>query len=546
LLAGAGCTADPAPLPRNNPADVTVAGWPWLAERLTDSWVEDGRVGFFVDAVAGPDAPAFSLHETYWNVLLGEVDPGRTSRLAPDRVATWLGRAALGELPGAGLPSIGQISYATEIADRIGVPLDRAAVERSLATLRTGALFRPAVEATGGDWGSTALAARVLTALGSPVPEETARAAYDRAAKPPASLTVETVATEFVPVLEVLGHAYGPATGSPPGPPPAGLQRLLDRAQATLDTATPAGPVLAARYQLDGAGRLLGLTVAQADQRLCAAGRGGGTAPQLRYYALSLGCAEVPVPDRTPYSRAGWPPLEAPDVVLGSTVTGARVAAALGVLDGFATRLATTLDRIWLPLARAGGTADPAAAAMVGRVLQLTGTLGREAPADLVGLVRGTDPAAMLTVLIGVSLARGEDAARRAAVRSVLASLSPNGGSLVMRAAMLEAASRVLGDPDLHDRALAQVQQLALAPTLFAGEDNGHARTPSLTTSAIGAWISRGTTPPFDDWVSVGLCTPDGQCGEAPGEARPASLRTAALVLACRRPGCGEDFPVSL
>jgi hypothetical protein len=235
--------------------------------------------------------------------------------------------------------------------------------------------------------------------------------------------------------------------------------------------------------------------------------------------------------------------------VLGSTVAGARVAAALGLLDEFATRLATTLDRIWLPLARAVGTADPAGAVVVGRVLHLAGTLGREAPIDLVGLIRDTDPAATLTVLAGVSLARGEDAARRAAIRRLLAALPPDGGSVVMRAAILETGARVLGDPDLHDRALAQAQQFALSSTVFAGEDPGNARTPSLAASAVGAWISRGTTPPFDDWVSVGLCTPDGRCGETPDtpdEARTASLRTAALVLACRLPGCGEDFPVSL
>jgi hypothetical protein len=311
-----------------------------------------------------------------------------------------------------------------------------------------------------------------------------------------------------------------------------------------LESAAPDGPVLAARYQLDAAGRLLGLTVGRTGEPLCTVGRAPGAEPQLRFYARSLGCAGVPVPDRTPYSRAGWPPLQPPDAVLVSTVAGARVAVALGVLDRFASRLASTLDRVWLPLARAGGTAN---AAVLGRVLMLTGTLGRNAPADLVGLVAGTDPGAMLAVLVGLSQARGDDAARGAAVRRTLASLPPDGGPLVIRAAILELSARALGDRQLHDRALAQVRRLALSRTVFAGED-GKAGTPSLTASAIGAWVGRGPTPPFDDWVAAGLCTRDARCGEAPDtptEARRPSLRTAALVLACQLPGCGHDFPVS-
>jgi hypothetical protein len=530
---------------------VAVAGWPGLTERLADSWVENGRIGFFVDAMDSPQIPAFALQETYWNVLLDQVDPGRAGRLAPDRVAPWLRRAAAGELPGAGLPAIGQVSYAAEIADRIGVSLDRAAVERSLAGLRAGPLYRPAAGLAAGDWGSTALAARTQAALGLTVPEETVRAARDRVARPAASVTLEKVVTEVVPVLEVLGHAHvlAGATRSP-GPPsaplPDGVPRFVDIAQSTLDSATPDVTVLATRHQLAGAARLLGLTVRPVNDRLCTTARPDGTELQVGFYALHLGCTGVPVPDRTPYSRAGWPPGDPPDLVLGATVAGARVAAALGILDGFAGRLATTLDRIWLPLARARGAADPATAALVGRVLQLADLLGRAAPADLVGLVDGTDSGTMLAMLIGVSVAKGEDAARAAVARRVLKSLPTDEGGLVLRAAMLEMAARVLDDPKLHDRALGQIQRLALSPTVFADEASGDARTPSLTASAIGAWISRATPPPFDEWVTVGLCTADGRCGETPdpsGRARSASLRTAALLLACRQPGCGEDYP---
>lgn len=546
VLAVAGCvaagTADRA-APQNRPIGIPGLGWPGLAEQLADSWVEDGQVGYFVDAVAGSAgaglvAPPFSLHETYWNVLLGQVDPSRTDRLAPERVAVWLRRAAVGDLPGAGLPPIGQISYATEIAARVGVPLDRSAVERSIAALRTGPLYRPTTEMTAGDWGSTALAVRALASLGLPVPEETARAARDRIANQPTSVTVQTVVAELVPAIEVIGHAYG---RSAPSPWSAGLPRLIEALRATLDSSTPDGPVLATRQQLAEAGRLLGRTVGPVDDRWCAAGRPAGTSSQLRFYALSLGCAGVPVPERTPYSRAGWPLAAGPVEVLESTVAGARVAAMLGALPDFSARIATTLDRIWIPLARAGGATD---ATLVGRVLHLTGTLDRPAPADLVGLVRGADTGATLAALIGVSTARGEDPTRTTAVRRLLASLPPNGGSSLPRAAMIEMGSRVLDDPALHDRALAQIQQLALSPTVFAGVESGTARAPSLTASIVGAWIGRAATPPFDDWVTVGLCTPDGQCGETPDTPRSASLRTAMLVLACRQIGCGEDFPV--
>lgn len=487
-------------------------------------------------ATAPKTGLAFSLSETYWNVRLAEVDPGRTARLAPNRVAPWLRRAAIGDLPGSGRPTIGQISYATAIARRLRIPLDAQAVGRALDGLRSGPTYRPTGEAKSGDWGSTALAMRSFADLGRPAPQDVLTAARDRVASYPPAVTYEMVVLDLASLLEVVTLA---AT------PPAVTQQMrsrYDAALATLDAGPPDAVGLATRHQLSEVGRRLGRSPRPAS-RLCMSSRAAQVDLQTRYVALSLGCPGATVPARVPYSRAGWPTDSTPVDALAPTVAGARIAAALGVLARHSAHLSTTLDTIWLPIARTRSPADPLGATTAGRVLHLTAILGRPVPADLLRAATSGQAAEGLPMLTGLSVTRGHDATRATVTRSLLAAVPIDSNEHILAAAMLELGSRILDDPSLHARAVAALEAYRLAPEVFAANST---REPSLSASALGSWILRGPTSPMTAWIDAGLCSPDGRCAETPTDARSTSLRIAALLLACHMPACGEDFPLSL
>jgi hypothetical protein len=137
-----------------------------------------------------------------------------------------------------------------------------------------------------------------------------------------------------VPLLEI-------ASSMPP-PIPAERQRLqdlylsVDRAfsQIALDPVA-----LASRFNARGAASRLKLAFSDKPPRECAlVGPDGGVSlpgeptPDLQstYFAISFRCPRAKAPDRSGYSKAGWPNESVAPADVGSTASGMRIAALIG------------------------------------------------------------------------------------------------------------------------------------------------------------------------------------------------------------------------
>lgn len=530
---------------------------PQLRELVEDSWIEDDEIGYFVGGVGDPGVPTFSLYDTYWNVRLGEVLPDYTRRLSPIRVASWLDDSLAGREVGD-LPAIGQIGYAVDLALRLDIPFDANRVAIAIEELREGVQYKTAPTDSVGNWGSSAIAVETLAAAGLPIPPHLEGAVADAISEyqllSKANSDPDMVVQALAPILSIASYL-------PPNVVETGnLQNLYDSAEAALDGA-PTDPVgLATRYRLISAGARLNLTVRPDAGSLCGVVDGDGLVrlpgtqdadPQSAYYALALGCKNAELPPERPYSRAGWPVHDTISQTTGPTTAALRLLIDVddGVEERINERLRETLDRFWLPQLAEADLASDSGAVLLARLSEISHRVGRAAPdavispAEVAGPVGGLARIVALSYLPDPGVAEQEAAYRIVQETEEFARDAP-----MLYAATLEVAARWLNNADLHSRAVDLASEHRLSPRLYAF-DSAAGDTASLTASVIGVWIHREGESPASDWMGAGLCNSNGACAETPDELHRTgnrSFRNLSVLWACRKPGCGEAFPMPL
>ncbi|MEV4138411.1 hypothetical protein AB0J72_40355 [Dactylosporangium sp. NPDC049742] len=545
-----GCDAGgPPPGPASAPSRLSAAlperpAAPAVAEvraQLADSWVTDGRRGYFVDDAWSDARSPFSLYDTYWQLRLARSDHPDAAVLDRAAVARWLPAALRGTHDGGSLPAMAQIGYAVDIAAMLGLPAGGAG--GAIEGLRAGDRYR-AGPGSAPDWGSTALAVEALTTAGLPVP-----AAVTAAVR--SGLTTGADAEALLPQLRAAAALAG--AGLPRellaarvGAAFAGLGEVPDEApDEALDVAW-----LDAQARLRTAARRLGVAVPAFPVRACD-GVPGGPAPdpRLTFYARHLGCARTVVPPAPPHSRAGWPAPDQIRVAQASSLAGLRLARTLGAPDpATADRLRATLFDVWLPaVAGTEGVAGAERTLLASRLRALAAMVApaERARVDLalarVAPDRSDDLQRLLALADAALLPAGPD--RRAAVLRVADAgwSAPHTGS-IFAAASDELASRLLGgDTALHLSAMATADSLRLSGGLYRVRGDGGG---SLTATVLAAWIG-GTSLPPDSWVALGLCR-SGRCGDDADPPDGTSLRVLGLIWACAEPRCGEEVPLPL
>ncbi|MEV0127921.1 hypothetical protein AB0H83_05565 [Dactylosporangium sp. NPDC050688] len=517
---------------------------------LADSWVSDGRRGYFVDGAWSAARSPFSLYDTYWRLRL---EPAAATTLDRDAVARWLPGALQGRQGTSPLPAMGQIGYAVRIAAAVGAPATGAGP--AIEALRSGGRYRT----SGGsapNWGSTALAVEALTTARLPVPDavtETLRSAL-REEGPP--WTAATAVEALVPQLQAAAVLSG--AGLPP-------QLLARRVQQALDALGELPDVvwLGAQAQLRQDAARLGIATTAFPLHTCdrllrpdgtVAVPGQAAAdPQLTFYARAVGCARAVVPPAPPRSRAGWPAADELARALPASLAGLRLAGLLGAPDpALPDRLRASLLDVWLPALTGPGQggAGRALAASRLRVLAAQVAPGDRARVELA--VAGWSPdldddLQRLLAVTDAALLTG-DGERRA----VAARIPVSGQRSMFSAAAEELASRLLGgDAPRHASAVATVAALRLDGGLHlvsaAPGGTPPADAGSLTATVLAAWIG-GTSLPVTWWAARGLCRA-GHCGENTAEAAQGdgtALRILALIHACAQPACGPGVPLLL
>ncbi|GHD90572.1 hypothetical protein [Streptomyces naganishii] len=521
-------------------------------ELLRDSWVTDGRRGWFVDGAASADRSPFSLYETAWRLRLAALNPGRPA-VDPERLRLWARPAERGRSDSSGLPPVAQIDLAVDALLTAGGTADRADVGRALEALRQGGGYRTAPSAARTDPGSTAVAVRVLTRLGLPVPvpvRQADAAALERLSAREAA----TAPGEVVPVLQTA--ALLGATGA---------DRTRAAALATAAArALSAYPVEPVRLAWEGVlrdaaprlgARLPAFPAAACDGHVLPDGGIGLPGarqgdPQATYWALRLGCSAVRVPAAGAHSRAGWPAGQTGQTALSATAAALALARGTGRSAEFAGPLARQVREVWLPRERRPAPYDTAR--LVDRVdlrlvaRALGGALAREVdrglPAPSVRGVRAADDARLLLT----ALDAGDSPAAR---RTVCATGSPlraapaaGGGASIVRATRLAAAAGLCHDPALARRARAEAAAVRAGTALYR---SGTAL--SFEASVMGTWIERPRADAVTAWTRAGLCEGD-LCAETPARPRTADgtpLRTLAVLTAARSGDYGALFPVS-
>ncbi|WP_371671448.1 hypothetical protein OG985_29795 [Streptomyces sp. NBC_00289] len=550
-------------------------------ELLRDSWVTDGRYGWFVDgadtagrptaatrtpaatgttpatqtaAAAGSVQSAFSLYETAWRLRIAALPGVRTRvHVDPDRLRLWAASAETGRLESSGLPALAQVDLAVDALLTAGGTVDRAGVARTLESLRDGGDYRTGLSARTPDPGGTAVAVRVLTRLELPVPEPV-RTANSRALNALSAQDAAGAPGEVVPVLETA--AALDVTGADRDRA-AALAEAAERALTRLDVdpvrlaaeaalRTAAGR-LGARLPRFAASACDGRVLSDGGIGLPGAGRGD---PQATYWALRLGCSAVRAPAPGAHSRAGWPSARARESALSASAAAMAVARTTGQTAEFSRPLARQVREVWLP--RTDGPAPYDTAELVDRVnlRQLARALGGAVTRDVARNLpaptpRGIRPADDAGLLLSTLDARGSTAAEDAlcAPGSPLrtASSRRTGGS-ILRAAWLAAAADLCHDPALRTRAVAVARARRTADAVYrAGAD------PSFEASVLGTWIERPGTDAVAAWTRAGLCRGD-RCAET-ARLLPTTdqtpLRTLAALLTARTGHYENLFPVS-
>ncbi|MBT2447862.1 hypothetical protein J7F03_12405 [Streptomyces sp. ISL-43] len=548
---GAGASVVPAAVP---PLDTDAL--------LLDSWVSDGERGWFVDGAQSAANSPFSLYETAWRLRLAEQAKTPDVRVEASRLALWTAAAEEGRMASSGLPAVAQVALAVDARLTAGGEADRDRVARTLESLRGGGGYRTGPSTAAADPGSTAVALRVLTRLGLPVPAPVREA--NRGAL--AAMTAGDAAANPNAAAALLQSA-GMLRGSAAVPPhTAELVTATHRAL----TALGADPVrLASEAALRGAADQLGVALPAFDPATCAGlvRPDGGVAlpgaahsdPQATSVALGLGCAGVRALAAGAHSRAGWPAEQAAEGALGASAAAVALANGTGSLARFAPGLERQIREVWLPAA-AGRKAPYDTAALVERVdlrligkavgVAAAGEVDRTLPAPSTDGVKPDDDARLLLSAIDL---RGSTAAeslvceagsvyRTAAAKAAAAASAPGAGHSVVRGAWLRAAAQECGDPELARQAAAEAAAQRVGEGVYrAGKD------ASFEASVLGLWAERPTADAVAGWTRAGLCSGD-RCAETPealGKADHTPLRTLAVLRAARTGDFEALFPLS-
>ncbi len=539
-----------------------------VVELLRDSWVSDGDRGYFLDAVRSRSGTPMSLYRTRWWLRLGSTGPGGTAGVGgttgvrPDSLRSWLAPALDGRLSGSGLPAVAQVDYAVAALSSVRATVDAARVARTVEALRRHGQYRGSAGADSPDWGSTAVAVRVLTELRLPVPAEVVDAAADRLRELAAGTTTQAQLSEAVSLIEIAGHLGPGFAGRVPSVP--GLAAGADQALAAM---RPDAVWLSARSALRQAAAQLGGSLPPVDPASCA-GLVGGTGgvrlpgqavddPQATYYAVQLGCRGARVPAPPAHSRAGWPEPDAGTEALGASVVGLRLARLLGIADAFAAPLDRQARSVWLPVARhEDRPVDLANLALLGAALGAGSRLGAQVAAAL-----PVDPAArtdaeLLVRLVALRYTPAGPAHRSA--RTWIRAAADRGRSdsgdsdrSMVRAGWLVLAADLLGDPALRTRAMAEAAALRVAPGRYAGgrPADGAPLAASFTASLTGVRLD--APAPADDvrkgWTLAGFCAVD-RCAETRSDLAHLdhpSLRSLYALAVADRHAYDQLFPIA-
>jgi hypothetical protein len=493
---------------------------------LTDSWVSDGRRGYFVDNAHSAAHPPFDLYQTYWRLRLAQWSGHAGDGVSAGAVQAWTGGALTGDLAVSGLPAIAQIDYAIRMLGLLHGKADASRVAKAVERLRSGGLYR--IDATAApDWGATALAVDVLTRIGAQVPAPVLAAVRAALGGPPPGGGLP----QLVALLRTAGELGPRATGSVPA---TVLEGLVHTAYVTLSDAAPKADAvwLTQQDDLRTTAKLLGLTMpavaAQSCDRLVGADGGvrlpgqPGPDPQATLAALEAGCRTARVPADTAHAPGGWPNREAVADAVRASTAGMRVAREAGVTGRFAAPLRRQVAEVWAPANR-GPAATPGTRVERTNLRILAGLLGgaaasavvRALPAPALG---GDGDFAMLGYLLDLTYPSPSRPEQARAKATVLSRAAGNGSPSMIRAAWLESAARMFAEPALHQRALAVVRSLRPATPAGGG----------LTDVAIGSWVARTAPTP------------------APAQGAGAPLADLAVVLAVRHGAFDELFPVAL
>jgi hypothetical protein len=319
-------------------------------ERLLDHWVTDGRRGFFVDDAYAAADPPFSLYRTRWQLPLARHAGLGTAGVSPSGVRAWIAPALDGRMAGSGLPAIAQLDYAVHVLDLVGAPVNGPRVARTLTTLRSGGRYRTGPTAVDPDWGSTALAVRLLTHLGLPVPAEVADVARGGLRE----LAQVSVTPANVSQVISLSRIAAPLSGTPGWERLRGIQVDLVASAWETVSAAPAGAVattleVAVR---EIAGRLaVDLPPADVIRHRAAlrAAASGVADPQLTCHVVELGGVDTRALTVAARSRAGWPSARAVARSLPASLAAIRSAASYGVEAEFLGPLRVQAEEIWVP-----------------------------------------------------------------------------------------------------------------------------------------------------------------------------------------------------
>ncbi|MEV2255651.1 hypothetical protein AB0I94_34720 [Streptomyces sp. NPDC050147] len=527
-------------------------------ELLLDSWVSDGKRGYFVDGAQSTASSPFSLYETTWRLRTAKLAGSRGVHVEPDRMRPWVSAAEQGRLESSGLPDIAQIEFAVEAQLAAGGSPGRARVARALEGLRRGEGYRTASSAKAADQGSTAVAVRVLTRLGLPVPAPVrTRATGLLASLTPADVTRDPGAA--ISLLQIAG-----TLDLTPPPRTAALAATAHRALAQHDMDAVR---LASEDALRTAAGQLGVRLPAFDPASCTAAVGpdggvalpGGTAgdPQATYLALRLGCAGAKAPAPGPHSRMGWPRKEARESALGSSAAAMEIAGRTGHTEPFAAGLARQVREIWLPAAsRHKAPYDTAQLAVRVNLQQLVRRLGaplvrtvdaRLPASSAASLPAGDEARLLLSALDLGASARGRDqlCAPGSALRSLKSppgkGSSGKGGSLT-RAARLAAVAQTCDDARLRQQAVREARASRVGEGVYSS-----GKGASFESSVAGVWITRPAADIEAAWRRAGLCAGD-RCAESGDQLKSADhtpLRTLAALLAVRAGAYDGLFPIA-
>ncbi|WP_285754020.1 hypothetical protein [Lentzea sp. NBRC 105346] len=409
LVLAACSTAKSAPSPQVSAAP----------DILLDSWVSDGPRGYFVDG-------RFSLYDTMWWTQLGT-----SSSLDAAAVARWLGPALTGSLPGTPLPPIAQIDYAVSVLTRVGAPVSARTVEYALNGLRRGSGYTSGASGTAPDWGSTAIAVRLLVRLGLAVPAEVADAA--RTATPSSW-------SQQVSLLQIASALRWPGVESAVQQAAAVSTDVdvawLSLRSALVDLGAPPVTACGTLVRPDGTVGLPGQSTSD---------------PQATYHAVHIGCPGARASVAPPHTRAGWPTPEA--------LSAAPTASSFGIVAAHHTlgnRFDEPLRRqveVWVPALASGDVATQVARIGVRAVAHAVGADVSSLPV----VATGSGDAALLLELTELSLA-GRAPSPETATRVRTAASGPAGSPL--RVAWLAVAATVLDTPSYRSTALSELDSV--------------------------------------------------------------------------------------